>query len=83
MLLPGMESTKKLELIISLTKIRSEPQIKALKRHFVEGYNMSACAESEDIAPSNFQRAIDTVQATSKIVDEIKELDWARFKSEK
>lgn len=83
MLLPGMESSEKVRLIISLTKISSEAQIKALHRHFVDGANASACAEIEGIAASNFQRAIDKVQEVSKIVDEIKEIDWARFKSDK
>lgn len=83
MLLQGMESAEKLKLIISLTSIRSEPQIKALERHFVIGFSVANCAQIEGITVSNFQRAIDKVQAVSKIVDEIKEIDWERFKSEK
>lgn len=82
MLLQGMESAEKVKLIISLTSIRSEPQIKALERYFVTGFNIATCAEIEEIAVSNFQRAIDKVQEVSKIVDEIKEIDWVRFKSE-
>lgn len=83
MLIPTMESAEKLNLIISLTGIRSEAQISALHRHFIDGVNVAACAELEGIAPSNFQRAIDKVQDVSRIVDAIKEIDWARFKSEK
>lgn len=82
MLIQGMETCKKLKLIISLTSIRSEAQIQALSRYFVTGFNMAACDEVEGITASNLQRAIDKVQAVSKIVDEIKEIDWARFKSE-
>lgn len=83
MLLPAQESPEKVRLVISLTSIRSKPQIKALHRYFVDGYNAAACAEVEGITASNFQRAIDKVQEVSKVVDEIKEIDWARFKSEK
>lgn len=82
MLIQGMETCKKLKLIISLTSIRSEAQIQALARYFVTGFNMAACAEVEGITVSNLQRAIDKVQEVSKVVDEIKEIDWVQFKSE-
>ncbi|MBF4433238.1 hypothetical protein ERJ77_01760 [Vibrio anguillarum] len=81
-MLAGMESQERLELVISLTSIRSEPKKAALQRHFVDGVNFSACAALEDIPESNFQRAIDRVQAADAIIEKAKEIDWARFKSE-
>ncbi|ARB12899.1 MULTISPECIES: hypothetical protein [Vibrio] len=81
-MLAGMESQERLELVISLTSIRSEPMKAALQRHFVDGVNSSACAALEDIPESNFQRAIDRVQAADAIIEKVKEIDWARFKSE-
>ncbi|EGQ8175209.1 hypothetical protein GYL69_003337 [Vibrio vulnificus] len=82
-MIPGMESEKRLRLILSLTSIRNEPQERALQQYFVNGLNASACAALEEITESNFQRAIARVQSVDAIVEQIKELDWARFKSEK
>ncbi|MCG6443635.1 adhesin biosynthesis transcription regulatory family protein [Vibrio parahaemolyticus] len=82
-MIPGMETEQRVNLLISLTSIRSEPQKQALKQHFVEGLNFSACAALFEITESNFQRAIDRVQQVDSVVESIKELDWARFKSEK
>ncbi|PNG65017.1 hypothetical protein CRN61_17730 [Vibrio vulnificus] len=81
-MIPGMETEERLDLVISLTSIRSEPQQRALKSYFVDGVNSSACAALEEIPESNFQRTIDRVQAVDSVIEKIKEIDWARFKSE-
>lgn len=81
-MIPGMETKERLDLVISLTSIRSEAQQRALKSHFVDGVNSSACAALEEIPESNFQRTIDRVQAVDSVIEKIKEIDWARFKSE-
>ncbi len=81
-MIPGMETVQRVSLVLSLTSIRSEPQQRALQNYFVNGLNFSACAALEDITESNFQRAIDRVQAVDTTIEQIKELDWARFKSE-
>ncbi|HFQ4860137.1 TPA: hypothetical protein ACGU7E_003306 [Vibrio vulnificus] len=44
-----METKERLDLVISLTSIRSEAQQRALKSHFVDGVNSSACAALEEI----------------------------------
>ena len=82
-MLQGMETDQRLNLVISLTSIRSEPQKLALQKHFVEGLNFSACAALSEISESNFQRAMDRVQAVDDVIEKIKELDWVQFKSEK
>lgn len=82
-MLKGNESPEKVQLVISLTKINSEAQIKALHRYFVDGLNADACAGIEGVTASNFQRAIDKVNEKDAIVEKIKEIDWARFKSDK
>ncbi|MDW3058696.1 PapB/FocB family fimbrial expression transcriptional regulator [Vibrio sp. 1978] len=82
-MIQGMESKQRVELVLSLTKMRSEQQIEALLRYFVDGLNFSACAELAGITESNFQRAIDRVQAIDTTIEKIKELDWQRFKSQK
>ncbi|MGY2573725.1 PapB/FocB family fimbrial expression transcriptional regulator [Vibrio sp. C8] len=81
-MISGMETEQRVTLLLTLTSIRSEPQKEALQKYFVDGINFSACAALAEITESNFQRAIDRVQAVDSIVERIKELDWARFKSE-
>ncbi len=82
-MIQGLETVERLELVISLTSIRSQPQIDALRRYFVGGVNISACAALSDLTESNLQRAIKRVQAVDDTIEHIKELDWARFKSPK
>ena len=82
-MLQGMESEQRVSLVISLTSMRSEEQKHALKLYFVDGVNFAACAALAEITESNLQRAIDRVQKVDSIVEKVKELDWARFKSEK
>lgn len=82
-MLKGMESAERFNLILSLTSIRSESQKEALFDYFVKGFCFSTCAAVAGITESNFQRAIDNVQSKDLIVEQIKEIDWARFKSEK
>ncbi|USD64235.1 hypothetical protein J4N39_08940 [Vibrio sp. SCSIO 43136] len=82
-MLQGLESTLRLELVISLSSIRSDGQKMALHKHFVDGLNFSASAAIAEITESNFQRAIDRVQEIDTTIEAIKEHDWARFKSEK
>lgn len=82
-MIQGMETEQRVDLLLSLTNVRSEPQISALKRHFVDGLNASACAAFEGIPESNFQRVIDRLQEVDAKIEQIKDLDWSRFKSEK
>ncbi len=76
-MLIGMESQERLDLLLSLTSIRSEPQKDALKRHFVEGVSFEIAALLSEIQPSNFQRAIAKIEAVEAIVRQIEEIDFA------
>ena len=77
-LLAGSEPDRKLDLLLSLTRITSEPTIAALKLHFTTGLDAERCAARHFIELSNLTRAQTTLNSTMGIVEAIKELDWEK-----
>lgn len=57
-LLQGMESTSKINCLLSLTKIDSERKINGLHNHFVKGLGVSSAAAFADIAQPKLTEAI-------------------------
>lgn len=82
-LLKGMESEERVDLLLALTSIRSEATIKALKMYLVQGCSESEICAARGITQSNFNRDLSKLNAVAGTVEQIKEIDWARFKSEK
>lgn len=82
-LLQGMESEERVDLLLALTSISSECIIKAIKMHLVEGCSESEACSARLITQSNFNRAMSKLNEVAGIVEQIKEIDWARFKSDK
>lgn len=82
-MLQGFETKERLNLLLSLTNIRSDSQKSALEQHFVNGLNFEAAAAIAEITASNFKRVVDRVQEVDSIVEKIKDIDWDKFKSEK
>lgn len=78
-LLPGNETTKRVELLISLTRIESEPLIKALNQHLVNGKPENSAAILNGIPQPNFSRAMVKLNKVAETVEAIKELDWAHI----
>lgn len=60
-LLQGGESEARLNLILSATKISSEPTIDALHDHLVKGIGDAAACALNGVSMSNFNRALKTV----------------------
>jgi len=79
----GSESQERYELLISLTRISSEDIKAALKDYLVTGLADTTAAAINGVQLSNFTRALKTVNDIAATVEQIKELDWARFKSVK
>ena len=77
-LLAGSESERKLDLLLSLTRITSEPTIAALKLHYTTGLDPERCAARHRIELSNLMRAQTTLNSTMGVVEAIKELDWEK-----
>jgi len=79
MLLRGMEDKRRVELLLSLTKINSEPVVKAIYDHLVDGKTETGAVAINMIQQQNFNRAMAKLNRVAGIVEEIKTLDWQRF----
>lgn len=77
-LLAGCEPETKLDLLLSLTRITSEPIIAALKLHYTTGLDAERCAARHFIELSNLNRAQSTLNSTMGVIEAIKELDWEK-----
>ncbi|WP_249553757.1 hypothetical protein [Shewanella sp. 10B] len=77
-LLAGCEPEPKLDLLLSLTRITSEPTIAALKLHYTTGLDAERCAARHRIELSNLMRAQTTLNSIMGVIEAIKELDWEK-----
>ncbi len=85
-LLQNGESEARLSLLLSLTNIRSEPTIQALRDHLqkdLRGLDEARAAALNGIELSNFSRAFKALNDVAAVVEKIKELDWRHLKSVK
>lgn len=80
-LLPGFESAKRLDLLLSLTKISSPEVIAALKLHYTTALPTERAAARLGIESSNFNRGQKRLEEVAAIVEAIKEIDWDKFKT--
>lgn len=78
-LLRGMESKRRVELLLSLTSISSESTIKALHDYLVNGRTAEGAVAINGLQQSNFNRDLKKLNDKAVIVEEIKDLDWAKF----
>ena len=74
-LFKGMVEKERLELLISLTNIKSESMINALHAHFVDGIPTVRAAARFGIDLSNFHKAMSLLNSKAWIVEEIKTID--------
>lgn len=79
----GGESKERVELLLSLTKINSEPLRDSITDHLCAGHSEKDAALLNGVTQSNFNRAMKKLNDVAGIVEKIKELDWERFKSVK
>jgi hypothetical protein len=82
-LLSGYESHERFNLLMKLTKIKSEDVIEALREHLVRGSDEKFSYELNSVSQSNFNRAIVRLNEVVCIVERIKEIDLAPVKSVK
>lgn len=80
-LLSGSESKERVELLLSLTKINSEPLRNSITDHLCGGHPDKYAYSINDVAQSNFARAMKTLNEVAGVVEAIKELDWAKMKN--
>jgi ribosomal protein L11 methylase PrmA len=82
-LIQGCESAERLQLLLQLTNIESSDIIAALNDHFVTGHQDTVSAIRNGIKKSNLSRAIARLEQVAFTVEQIKEIDWAKFKPSK
>ena len=78
-LLPGNEPESRLNILIGLTKMSSESQIKALKAHFVVGLSEESAAGIYEVSTSNFNRAKKRLEHVAQQLEKLKEHDWPDY----
>lgn len=71
----GSESEQRFEILLSLTKIKSEPIIKGLRYYYVNGIDESLI-ESMGVDIPNMRRAGKKLNEVAKQIEKAKELDW-------
>ena len=77
----GSESPERFDLLVSLTGLRSQGQIGALRDHLVKGVQLDAAMVMNEVThKSNLERDLDKINDVAIIVEKIKELEWVRFR---
>lgn len=74
----GGESAERFELILSLTDIRSEAIIDALRDHLVNGWAAVTARTLNGVDKGNFSNALKAMNKKAAIVERVKELDAAK-----
>ena len=74
-LCPGLESERRVDLLLSLTSIKSANKIAALKYYLCKDRPLATAAIIHDVDLKNFKRTLKTLNAVALIVEEIKECD--------
>ena len=74
-LFKGMQTQERFELLLSLTRIKSESVINALNDYLVRGMDKKAAALLNDVELPNFSAALKKLEEKAAVVESIKELD--------
>lgn len=80
-LLPGFESKRRIELLLSLTRISSPDVIAALTLHYTSALPAERAAARHGIEVSNFMRGQKKLEQIAAKVEAIKAIDWAKLQS--
>ena len=77
----GSESQERFELLVSLTGLRSQGQIGALRDHLVTGVPLDGAMVLNGVTnKSNLERDLDKINDVATTVEKVKEIDWVRFR---
>jgi hypothetical protein len=80
-LIKGGEPLKRVELLLKLKSFRSEDMKGAIKSYLVAGMGESAAAALNGVDRNNLIKAIAKLNEVALIVENIKEVDWSKFKA--
>lgn len=79
MLCQGLESKESIDLLLSLTKIKSESVKKAIKMHFVYGAQVQASADANSLEKSNLSRDIKKLNAVAVKINQYFEMNYSKM----
>ena len=79
LLVKGIEPQERVNLIMQLTKIKSENIRSALIDHLSKGLSVNDAAMLNDVPQQNFNRALKRLNEVAAVVEKIKEFDWDKF----
>ena len=80
----GSESPERFELLVSLTGLRSQSQIGALRDHLVKGVPLDGAMVLNGVTnKSNLERDLDKINDIATTVEKIKEIDWSKARENK
>ncbi|MBL4622882.1 MAG: hypothetical protein JKY89_10830 [Immundisolibacteraceae bacterium] len=75
-LLPGNESAERVALLLEFTRIESEPLIKAINNHLVNGQIEAMAVVGGEVKQQNLARAMVALNKANVTVEKIKAHDW-------
>ncbi|AUR86161.1 adhesin operon regulatory protein [Vibrio phage 1.083.O._10N.286.52.B9] len=73
-LIQGQESKESLDLLMSLTSIRSDKMINALHRHYVDGLAIDHLVNGLNVDEANFRRVDKIINNTAETINNYNEL---------
>lgn len=73
-LIKGMESQARIDLLLQLTKVESEDKIKALYDHFCKGSTISAAAALNDVKQPKLAELIAKIERIAVVNEKLFEL---------
>jgi hypothetical protein len=79
----GGQTGERFVLLLGLTKISSPNIQDALHDYLVRGFSDAMAARLNDVKPSNFNRALASLEQAAATVEQIKQLDLSALKSVK
>lgn len=71
---PSTESLERINLLLSLGRFNENTQ-DALRKHFVQGFDIEMCCYLCDLRQSNLVRSITRLNEINHVVEQIKELE--------
>lgn len=77
-LLPGMETEKGIDILISLTRMNSDNMRHALMRHYVNGWSDATACSCSGVSLSNFSRDSKKLNEVARLIDTYHELNYKR-----
>lgn len=78
-MLHGGNDKKRIDMLLSLTKMSSEEMHKALHYYFVNGLAEAQIVSMTSVTKSNLSRDISKLNKINDIVEKIKELDYYKI----